>query len=234
MQSPKPHGAGGPAAPARSPRAAMCAALVGLVSGGWAIPAQAQTIQPADYVGVSAGRARALDMGHDSVSRALAGQGLPTSTDAVDQQATGWKVFAGHRFGPNFAVEGGYTWLGRYDFHGQIIADPGTVNSQFKAESINAFAVGLLPWTPEFEAFAKAGLGFWRAKLSANGTFAGRSSRAESARGWSPILGVGLQYHFAPQWTLRAEAERFFNIGKADRTGRTEIDLYSLGVQYHF
>ncbi len=227
MQSFKSHGT-------RLPAAVKTTALIGALVAASLGPAQAQVLQPADYAGVSGGRARALDMDNASVNRALAGQGLPTSTDAIDRQATGWKVFAGHRFGPNFAVEGGYTWLGRYDFHGQIIADPGTVNSQFKAESINAFAVGILPWTPEFEAFAKAGVGFWRAKLSANGTFAGRSSRAESARGWSPILGVGLQYHLAPQWTLRAEAERFFNIGKADRTGRTEIDLYSLGVQYHF
>jgi opacity protein-like surface antigen len=227
MQSFKSHGT-------RLPAAVKTTALIGALVAASLGPAQAQVLQPADYAGVSGGRARALDMDHASVNRALAGQGLPTNTDAIDRQATGWKVFAGHRFGPNFAVEGGYTWLGRYDFHGQIIADPGTVNSQFKAESINAFAVGILPWTPEFEAFAKAGVGFWRAKLSANGTFAGRSSRAESARGWSPILGVGLQYHLAPQWTLRAEAERFFNIGKADRTGRTEIDLYSLGVQYHF
>lgn len=217
-----------------SPRVAVVAALIGGLATGVPLSAQAQTLQPADYVGVSIGRARALDMDHAAVNRALVGQGLPTSTEAIDRQATGWKVFAGHRFTPNFAVEGGYTWLGRYDFHGQIIADPGTVNSQFKAESINAFAVGILPWTPQFEAFAKAGLGFWRAKLSANGTFAGRRANAESARGWSPILGVGLQYHLAPQWTLRAEAERFFDIGKADRTGRTEIDLYSVGVQYHF
>jgi len=227
MQSFKSHGT-------RLPAAVRAAALIGALAAASLGPAQAQVLQPANYAGISGGRARALDMDHASVNRALAGQGLPTSTDAIDRQATGWKVFAGHRFGPNFAVEGGYTWLGRYDFHGQIIADPGTANSQFKAESINAFAVGILPWAPEFEAFAKAGVGFWRAKLSANGTFAGRSSSAESARGWSPILGVGLQYHLAPQWTLRAEAERFFNIGKADRTGRTEIDLYSLGVQYHF
>lgn len=217
-----------------SPRVAVVAALIGGLATGATLTAHAQTLQPADYVGVSAGRARALDMDHAAVNRALAGQGLPTSTESIDLQATGWKVFAGHRFTPNFAVEGGYAWLGRYDFHGQIIADPGTVNSQFKAESIHAFAVGILPWTPQFEAFAKAGLGFWRAKLSANGNFAGRRASAESARGWSPILGVGLQYHLTPQWTLRAEAERYFDIGKADRTGRTEIDLYSVGVQYHF
>jgi hypothetical protein len=213
-----------------SPSLAVCA--LGLVA--LASTAHAQVQPGAHYIGFGAGMAHAIDLDHSALNDMLAAQQLPTHTEAVNTNTLGAKFYVGHRFDRHWAGEIGYSWLGDFDFHGQLVNDPGTVNAQIRGSSLSVAAVGILPHDESLEFFAKAGVGFWHAHMSARGSFSGSAVVSSSVDGSSPLLGMGGLYHFSPQWTVRAEAERLFNFGKADRTGRTDIDLYSVSVQYHF
>ncbi|MEO8009277.1 MAG: outer membrane beta-barrel protein [Betaproteobacteria bacterium] len=94
-------------------------------------------------------------------------------------------------------------------------------------------ALGILPLGDQFSLFGRTGLGFWNLdfKFSASGP-GGTASASESETGVSPLLGIGTTFNFTPQFSLRGEFERHFSVGKDDTTGKSDIDLITLGLQY--
>jgi OOP family OmpA-OmpF porin len=198
------------------------------------LPAHAQEERKGFYIGGSLGALNADDLDSGAINRALAGQGLAVRTTSVDTSDVGWKLFAGYRFNAYLAVEGGYTYLGEYAFAGQVIEDPGTASANLQADDWNAFAVGILPLGERFDVFAKLGIGYWTADLATSGTFSGAAPRSTDSSGTDPIAGLGARFNITGRWGIRAEWERFFNIGSATTSGETDIDFWSLGVQYRF
>lgn len=99
-----------------------------------AVPAfaLAQFDPSGSFVGGAIGWLRAGELTGGAINEALQEQGLAVRTTGADVNDTGWKLFAGYRFDRHWAVEGGYTFLGRYAFEGQVIADPGTVQAGFE------------------------------------------------------------------------------------------------------
>jgi len=148
------------------------------------------------YVGGNVGWLRAGELNRGAVNEGLQGQGLAVRTTSVDVHATGWKLFAGYRFDRHWAVAGGYTFLGRYNFQGQVIADPGTVEASLRAHDWNASAVGALPLGKRLEIFGKAGAGFWQTRLETSGTFSGRGVEPTRSSGTGPIVGLGARLKF--------------------------------------
>lgn len=214
------HGLGRPVA------TALAAALIAL---------PAAHASPGDvYLGGSIGMAQATDFGGGAINRALERQGLNVRTADVDETSTGWKVFAGYQFNPNLAVEGGYTSLGKFDFHGQVIADPGAVQARFEAAAWHAAVLGIVPTPVGPQLFCKIGVDYWQTKLAATGTFSGAGAHTAESNGISPLVGLGATYRVSPSWTVRVEAERYFSIGSTSGSGRTDIDFWSLGIHYHF
>lgn len=185
------------------------------------------------YAGASAGPTKALDLSSGAINQALAGQGLSVATTTVDSTSTGWKLYGGRRLGGNFAVEAGYADLGRYDFSGQVVTDPGTVDARLRANEWFLAGVASWPLAP-LELHARFGMGYWHAKLNASGAFGGAGVANTSASGWGTIFGVGVQYALSPQWSARLEWERYMKVGKAAVTGRTDIEMWSLGLVYQF
>jgi OmpA-OmpF porin, OOP family len=186
------------------------------------------------YVGGSVGLLEGSDLDSGAIEQALASQGLAVRPTSVENNDGGWKLFAGYRFNRYLAVEGGYTYLGEYAFAGQVIIDPGTVDADFEAYDWNAFAVGILPLGQRFDVFGKLGIGYWTSKLKASGTFSGRIVQSMQDSGTDPIVAVGARFNLTSRWAFRAEWERFFNVGDATTTGQTNIDFWSVGVQYRF
>lgn len=186
------------------------------------------------YLGGSISSLQADKMSRGTINQALQGQGLSVTTTRADDSATSWKLFTGYRFTPYWGIEAGYTDLGKYDFDGQVIADPGIVRATFKAESWNLMAVGILPVNDTFEVFGKAGMGYWRTELEASGTFSAQNARTVKANGTSPVFGVGATMRLMPKLQLRLEWERFHEIGEASGSGRSDIDMTSLGLQYTY
>jgi opacity protein-like surface antigen len=59
-------------------------------------------------------------------------------------------------------------------------------------------------------------------------------SDSQSANSVDPLIGIGTAWHLGNNVSLRAEYTRFSNVGDKDKTGETNIDLFSLGVTYLF
>jgi OOP family OmpA-OmpF porin len=197
---------------------------------------RAQTADPAEgsYLGLGAGVAHSADFNRGPFDLALQAQTLTVRTTSVEDRDTGWNLYAGYRLGPHWAVEGGYTSLGRYRYEGQVVQDPGTVQATFKAEVWKLAVLAILPLGGDFEVLGKAGSGYWHTRLDSQGNLSGRSAKPAEARGYGSLLGLGVGWRISDRLSARAEWERFGRVGQADRTGRVDIDFASVGLRYHF
>ena len=213
-------------------------ALASLSLGAALGPAQAQTTPPGDagraYVGIALGAVRSGAKDGASFVQVLQGQGLTVRGTGSERRSTGGKLYVGYRVNPHLAIEGGLTELGRSRFQGQVVADPGRVEASVRVRDWNLLALGIVPLAPGVEVYGKAGLGHWQARLSMSGTFSGASAQGARARGTGPIAGLGALWQLNPEWALRLEGERYFRVGTANGTGRSDIDLLSVGAQYSY
>jgi len=212
-------------------RALKAAAILG-IAGLCGLPVAQAADGNGFYVGVGVGSADAKRTS-SWAQNADANQLLLgfTSNTVISSNDTGWKVFGGYRFNENFAVEGGYTDFGTFSGLSVISAPaPGFATGRWRAYSpINASVVGLWPIWQQLSVFGKLGLAYTHVDGEVDGPtpFKLSSSRAQ------PLLGLGLNYDFA-KFGVRAEFERFNNVGDGTITGQSNIYLWSLGAQYHF
>jgi OOP family OmpA-OmpF porin len=179
---------------------ALC--LVSIALFAVAIPASAQGT--GFYVGAGAGMT-SVDLCDD-----LVGLGL-TSCDDDD---TGFKVYAGNRFSPNFSAELGWVDLGEITATGP----GGTV--KLGVDGIQIAGLGMVPVSPQVTFFGKVGLYLWDVSASGPGG-------SLSDDGSDIMFGLGLSWNLAKQLDLRVEWEQFDVDGD-------DINLISAGVQYRF
>jgi OOP family OmpA-OmpF porin len=209
----------------------VAAAVV--VTGGL-LAGQAVAAEQGGYVGFAIGQSKAkIDQG--DIDSAFASLGLGAST-SVDDTDIGFKVYGGYRFNRNFAIEGGYTDFGKFTSHSVVTSGgSGTGDGEWKAYSIDLSALGILPLNERFSLFGRAGLSLWNMDFTFTAAGPGGVGIAsESRTGFSPLLGIGATFNFTRQLALRAEFERHFSVGDSDTTGKSDIDLISLGLQVRF
>ena len=182
------------------------------------------------YIGGNVGRSIS-HFDEAAITRSVA----PASTAVSitkDDHDTGFKLFGGYQFNRNFALEGGYFDLGKFDFTA-ITAPAGTLTGNMKVKGVNVDAVGILPFTEKFSVFGRIGLQYAETKDS----FARTPpvvviNPNPSSREWNPKIGFGIQYAFTESLGMRVEAERY-RINDAVGN-RGDIDLISIGLVYRF
>jgi len=127
-----------------------------------------------------------------------------------DTSGTAFKLYGGYRLHRNFAAELSGVRLGRLS--GPL--------GEAKANGYALDAVGLLPLSDTWTAFARAGAA--RIKTSAGGA---------SDRNTAPKFGLGAQYQINNNTALRGEWERY----RLDAFGsKSNVDTFSLGAQVSF
>lgn len=188
------------------------------------------------YAGIGAGNAR-----FENTGSKLQYPGATASYDD-DYSDTAYKLFAGYRFNPNFALEGSYTKLG--DIRSSLVVTApivGSVISDSHGDGWGLDAVGILPLQSSLALFGKLG-GFsstTETHLSTTGAAflaAGvPADRKRSEFNWK--WGAGLMYDINQTLALRAEWEHYHQIGNTgcgDCTGEGNIDAYTLGLAMKF
>ncbi|WP_280547712.1 outer membrane beta-barrel protein [Halomonas sp. 11-S5] len=193
------------------------AALAGLVAS----PAFAQSYQydpnEGPYLGAGIGHATLDDDGLDVLDR----RGFNT-----DDSDTGYKLFVGYQFNPNFAVEAGYVDFGETSATGN---QGGTIS--LGVEAFSAALVGKLPIQNGFSVHGKLGLAAWEEDPSGsavnNGSYYSLGSGED---GTDPFYGLGAEY-VVNQVMLRAEYEYFDLNGDY---GDFSYDLISASLGYRF
>lgn len=135
-----------------------------------------------------------------------------------DNSDKSWKVFTGVRMNENLVLEGGYVDFGKQS--GTLTG--GTLSQQ--ASAFTAAGVVGIPLADQIEAFGKAGVARWTVEQAAAG------STTEDT-GTDVLVGIGANYDLGDNMGVRAEWERYKDIGQQDNHGG-DIDLMSLGFTF--
>lgn len=172
------------------------------------------------YVGGGVGQSRYLDLS------AICQNVAPGAVTTCDNKGFAWKGFGGYQFIRYFGVE-----LGYYDFGKGTMKTTGGGNVDFKARGPYAGAVVTVPVFEHISLLARAGAIRWSTKLNPDAT-AGFTGQSDN--GINGAYGLGIEYMFNEAFGVRAEWERFANIGDNASTGQTNIDLYSVSALFRF
>jgi len=135
---------------------------------------------------------------------------------------TGWKVFAGWRFNRFVGVDLSYADYGTAD------DTQGSVAVQAATDSINLFAVGILPAGPRFDLFGKLGVASWNGDVTTTDSMTMMTSTT-SDDGTEVAWGFGIGWRLTQKFIIQAEWETLGDFGAA-----TDVKLISLGVRWEF
>ncbi|RYX96831.1 MAG: hypothetical protein EOO28_06095 [Comamonadaceae bacterium] len=196
-------------------------------------PAAAQTgpAMTAWYAGGNIGRSAAT-IDDPRIRGGLAAAGLATTSIEDRDRDTGFKLYGGYQFSPNFALEGGYADLGKFGFTANT-QPAGTLNGDLRLKGVFLDAVGTWPINERFSALGRIGVTSMQAKDQFRGTGAvGVNNPNPSKRATGYKLGVGLEYAINPRLGLRAELERYSLDDAIGNNGH--VDLLSAGLVYRF
>ncbi|MFC3283307.1 outer membrane beta-barrel protein [Litchfieldella rifensis] len=152
----------------------------------------------------------------------------------TDDSDTGYKLFVGYDFSPNFALEASYLDFGDFTADASVMdgSDTVTANIDASADGFGFALLGRLPIAAGFGIHAKVGLLAWDGEVSGtvreNGTttFQARGN----ADGTDPFYGVGAEYVIS-RVMVRGEYERY---DLSDSGEDFTIDLLSASVGYLF
>lgn len=205
----------------------LALALLGAVSSS-AVFAQDT---PGFYIGGNIGTTQS-DFNNDSISSTLARRGFRVNSMTEDDSSSGYKLFGGYQLNRNFAVEGGYFDLGRFNY--AFNTTPlGTFASDTRVRGLNLDLVGLLPLTEQFAVFGRVGAAYAQSRANFTRTGALPLSGASTRRNDTNLkVGLGLQYAITEALAVRAELERY-RINDPVRN-RGYIDMASVGLVYRF
>ncbi len=203
-----------------------------LVAIGLAIGLTSMAQAQDAYMGLSAGVA-SVDIDKSSFDDALRSVGVTGLSSDVDEEDVAFKVYGGYRFNQHFAIEGGYVNLGSSQYDATFTG--GSAEVDWKSHGIFVEAVGFLPLSDAFSLLGKGGVYFSENEVdvSASGP-GGNAVSSVDDNEVNLVLGLGAEYAFNDSFAMRAEWERFFDVGDEDRTGEGDVDLVTVGVMVKF
>jgi len=216
------------------------AALLGTLAIGLPATGMAQGTEVASfgwYIGGSAGIS-STKFNSAGFSSDLAGAGLTNSVSGVEEEDKGFKLFAGYRFNRHFGLEASYLDLGSFSVstvvtrvNGIAVVPQTVVGSINIKEAFSLAAIGVLPLGgSRFSLLGK--LGVYSIKTEARLT-GPAGFLSDSDRNQNLLVGLGASYDFASKFGVRAEWERFLDVG-SDSVGKGDIDMMSIGLVYRF
>jgi OOP family OmpA-OmpF porin len=188
----------------------LIAAMLG--AAAMALPAASMAQARGDtgwYVGASVGQSKARHVDCAGFS-------------SCDTKAAAFGILGGYQINRNFAAELGYRDFGRVTLSG-----PGSAN--IKANAAELVGLGAYPFANRFSVYGKLGAYHAETKLSAS--VAGSGGLKD--RNTDLTFGFGAQYDVAREAGVRAEWQRYKNVGGND-TGKSDIDVVSIGLIWRF
>ena len=183
-------------------------AILSLVALAFAGPALSQQKESGIYIGGALGQAEQSDQ----CSSTAAGV-------SCDNKDSAWKIFGGFQFSRYFAAELGYANLG------EASASAGAVSATDEATAIELVALGMFPVVERFSIFGKLGLYRGELERTSNNPLIATGSNSQT----DFTFGLGVRFDVTHNIGLRAEWQRYIDLGEI-----TDVDLFSIGVQFRF
>lgn len=134
-------------------------------------------------------------------------------------------ISGGYRFNRNVAAEAGITGYG----DSTLVDSFGT--STARQGDLRFLAVGFLPLNPNFELFAKAGLGLHSVKMVGTGAY---SSTYTPHTTTNVIVGFGGQVNFNRRFGMRLQYEALGKAKSTDTDPGADISRVSVGGVLNF
>ncbi|MGZ3236769.1 MAG: outer membrane beta-barrel protein [Burkholderiaceae bacterium] len=210
---------------------AIATGTFGLVALATIAAPFAMADEPGWYIGGNVGQSRAK-IDDQRIASDLLGGGLTATSISDRNHDTGYKLYGGYQFNPNFSMEGGYFDLGKFGFTANT-SPAGTLVGNIKVRGLNLDLVGTLPITEKFSAFGRGGLIYSQSRDSFSGTGSvGVSNPNPSKSDTGYKFGLGLQYAFTKSLAMRTEVERYRINDAVGHKG--DVDLVSVGLVYRF
>jgi OmpA-OmpF porin, OOP family len=156
-----------------------------------------------NYVGLRVGQARTnMD------------NGTCCTAGAQSANPTGWGVFVGHDFNPNFALEAEYLNLGEIK----------SGDNSVKSTGFSVSGVGSFPINEQFSLFGKLGYAVITGKPGGPANWGDQNNRAVT-------YGLGGQFNVSPAVGIRLAWDRYhFN----DTAWNGNANLVSIGALFKF
>jgi OOP family OmpA-OmpF porin len=185
--------------------------VLGLLSGGFAVPAAAQ--ETGLYAGGSIGYSQSKDI-CDAVN--------PQVT--CDDNDTAWRAFAGYQFNRYFALELGFANLGEASGSGA----PGSFSVESK-EAWDLTGLFTMPVATNLSVLLRIGAHRTRTTIDQQGP---GFALHEAKTGSSFSYGLGAEYALG-KLGVRAEWQRYDNVS-GGTLGESDIDVFSVGLLFRF
>ena len=202
----------------------------------FALAATCASVAPAlaaasNFYGVfSLGRAQ-LDANPAAVDRYNINNGFTNSQTASASQTNGGKIQLGYILGNTFALEGGYTFLGKVYF--TSLTNAGPIGGNKDASLVNLDLVAKLPMNEKFSLLGRFGGYVWQTRSGMpNAATLGNTNVNDY--GFNYKLGVGAQYEFTQKFGMRGEFERFNGIGNDATSGDSKVNQLTVGAVLKF
>lgn len=218
-------------------RSARIVVLLGLAAGFNVGMAQAADTGLYGYV--SAGQAES-DRKNEA-DGALRNAGITAMTSSADDTDTGYKLQLGYQLNRNFAVEGGYVKLGKFNYKAASTAPiVATRDVDTDIDGWNIGVVGRLFFSEQFAAFGKLGALYSETNYNCRGAGIDCTNPNRTAKETTAYYGLGLDWNFSRNWFARTEYEVFTDVGESlNSTGttgttRADVKMGSIGVGYRF
>ena len=193
------------------PRNLLSAALFTLVAAS--TPALSQ--DTGWYGGIGIGQSKFKDS-----CSGVSGPGI-----ACEEKDTAWKIFGGYQVGRNFAGEFGYTDLGK-----TTLSITGFGSASIGAKGFELTGVGIIPLSRQFSVYGRLGMFQWDVDFQDGTRLVGSSS----ASGLSLTYGFGASLSLARTVALRAEWQKYQDVGDASTTGGGDITAIGVGLVFKF
>ena len=162
------------------------------------------------YVGASVGQSKAHHVDCAGFS-------------TCDSKAAAFGILGGYQISRYFAAE-----LGYHDFGRVTLSGPGSAN--IKANALELVGLGAYPFANQFSVYGK--LGAYRAEVKLSPSLAGSGSLKD--RTTDLTFGFGARYDVTRETGVRAEWQRYKNVGGDDTGGKYDIDVISIGLIWRF
>ena len=207
------------------------------------------------YVGAGLGFGK-INVDNDKITNALnnefvaLGAPLYVTNDNVDQNTAPWDLMVGYKFMKYFAVELAYIDLGSADYTGKIrdtetIDEPivGKAKASLNADGWPLSVLGIWPVTDQFDVWGRVGVFFGNSDAKAKLTYADGSlvcddytcAKNRGSDGSTEFVGgVGADYHFTDEWSVRGEWFTIPNLEFGDSSLDGNVNDFQFSVLYAF
>jgi OOP family OmpA-OmpF porin len=162
--------------------------------------------------------------------------GITAVTASLDEEDTGFRLFAGLKLNKNISIEGFYADLGESSLTGNtgdtfiidgvlygFLVDNAAITAKAKVFGFNGLFA--LPLNDRFSLFGKLGLANWQYDATVSGS--GIASGSFSDDGTDFFYGAGASYAINNDWSVRGE----YNLYDFDGD---DVDMLSINILRSF